>query len=69
MNHNRRNETMLNTRKQICGYLNICDRTLDKFIREEGFPAAKIGGRLWTTTDLVDQWINRKLTVVAASTF
>ncbi len=41
----------------ICGYCQRAEPTILKWIREEDFPAKKIGGGIWESdTGLIDDW-------------
>lgn len=42
--------------KEICKYARRSESTLLRMIREEGFPARKIGGNWQSTTNLIDEW-------------
>jgi len=42
--------------KQLCDYENRSEDTLLSLIRNEGYPARKIGGIWESDTELVDQW-------------
>ena len=42
---------------QLASYLGTSRSTLDRWIKNDGFPASKIGGKyVYKTTD-VDQWV------------
>ncbi len=47
----------------ICKYCSRAEPTILKWIREEDFPARKIGGGIWESdTGLIDDWRVKKIT-------
>jgi hypothetical protein len=50
------NGTALNGLKAISAYAGKSVNTLSKLIREEGFPAVKIGGEWCSDTRKIDEW-------------
>jgi hypothetical protein len=47
--------------KPICRYCGRQWQTVSEWIRDEGFPAAKISGRWETFSHLVDNWFLDKI--------
>lgn len=48
--------TALTGMKEICEYMGRSDVTILKLIRDQEFPACKIGGIWEADKDLVDEW-------------
>jgi hypothetical protein len=48
--------TTLHGMKAICAYMGKSESTILKYIKNEGLPAAKIGGEWVSDRDLVDEW-------------
>jgi len=56
------NDTALSGMKAICGYVNRSESTVLKMIKEEGFPAKKIGGGIWESDrDLISAWRKKRI--------
>ena len=47
--------------KAICQYYGKSEPTILKLIREEDFPATKIGGEWSSDADLIDDWKKAKI--------
>ena len=47
--------------KAICQHMKKSDVTILKLVREEGFPAKKIGGTWESDTELIDRWRRVKI--------
>jgi excisionase family DNA binding protein len=46
--------------KETADYLGICVYTLRKWVREQGFPVAKIGNSVRVDREQADQWMKRQ---------
>jgi len=47
---------ILRCMKEICGYEGKSEKTVSLLIRDEGFPAAQIGGRWESDAGSIDAW-------------
>ncbi len=55
-------DTALRTLKEISAYTGYCEAKIKRLIKEENFPAAKIGqGRYESDKILIDRWRRRKI--------
>lgn len=46
----------LDTKAEICEYINFGWQRIEIFIKQYKFPARKLGGRWISDTDLIDEW-------------
>ena len=55
-------DTALRTLKEITGYTGYCETKIRRLIKEENFPAVRIGnGRYESDKLLIDRWRRRKI--------
>jgi excisionase family DNA binding protein len=47
--------------KEICAYVGKAEKTVLKYIRDEGLPASKIGGEWVSDREAVDRWRRRRI--------
>jgi predicted DNA-binding transcriptional regulator AlpA len=47
---------ILSGMKEICAYVGKSENTVIKYIKSEGFPAAKIGGEWISDEGRIDDW-------------
>lgn len=57
----KKNEKMLLTMDEICTYTGRNERTIKKWVNDEGFPAIKKDGRWESNTDLIDSHLRQRI--------
>jgi len=48
-------------KREICGHVGRAWRTIERWIKEEGFPARKIDGRWESDLQLIDEWRRNRI--------
>lgn len=56
-----RHDTQLMGMKEICGYMELGERTVRRLIQEEGLPATKIGKEWMSDTGLIVLWRRERI--------